>query len=84
MKITIESTAKIVTIGVNGNDVPARIWQGTNEDGIPVVCYVTRIFPEIPVTDPNHSELTVAFDRELKRTATPRPAIEAIPLRMIL
>jgi hypothetical protein len=39
VKITIESTSQLGTC----NDVPARIWQGTTESGIPVIAFITRI-----------------------------------------
>jgi hypothetical protein len=84
MKITIESTSKIVTLVVNGTSVPARIWQGETEGGIPVQCFITRISPEIHLTDPKIDELTAEFDRELKRQADPRASVEAIPLRLII
>lgn len=84
MKIRIESTSKIVTLVVGGKDVPARVWQGETDGGIPVQCFITRIAPEIPKSDPNIDDLTAEFERDLKRQADPRPTIEAIPLRMIL
>ena len=84
MKITIESTSKIVTLVVGGQDVPARVWQGETESGIPVQCFITRIAPEISKSDPRIDELTVEFERELKRQADPRVTVAAIPLRMIL
>ena len=84
MKITIENTTKIVTLVVGGNDVPARVWQGETEDGIPVQCFITRIAPEIPQSDPNVDQLTEAFTRELDRVADPRSTVVAIPLRMII
>ena len=84
MKIRIESTSKIVTLVVGGNDVPARVWQGETDGGIPVQCFITRIAPEIPKSDPNIDDLTAEFERDLKRQADPRPTVEAIPLRMIL
>ena len=84
MKIRIESTSKIVTLVVGGRDVPARVWQGETDGGIPVQCFITRIAPEIPKSDPNIDDLTAEFERDLKRQADPRPTIEAIPLRMIL
>lgn len=80
MKITIESTTKIVELIVAGARVPARIWQGETESGVPVQVYVTRIAPEIPPDDPRNGD----FQRALKEQAAPRPTIEAIPLRMIL
>lgn len=84
MKITIENTSKIVTLVVDGRDVPARVWQGETESGIPVQCFVTRIAPEIPKSDPRIDALTVEFERELKRQADPRATVDAIPLRLII
>jgi hypothetical protein len=84
MKIRIESTSKIVTLVVGGRDVPARVWQGETDGGIPVQCFITRIAPEIPKSDPDIDELTAEFERDLKRQADPRPTVDAIPLRMII
>ena len=84
MKITIESTSKLVTLVVDGRDVPARVWQGETADGIPVQAFITRIAPEIPKSDPRIDALTAQFERELKRQADPRPTVAAIPLRMII
>jgi hypothetical protein len=86
MKITIESTSKIVTLVVNGADVPARVWRGATDDGIPVQCFITRISPEISKTDPKIDDLTAAFDRDLLRQPDFRldTAVEAIPLRLII
>lgn len=84
MKITIESTDKLVTLVFSGEDVPARVWQGETELGIPVQAFITMISPEIPESDPNFKRLTVDFERELQRQAKPRLSVEAIPIRMIL
>jgi hypothetical protein len=84
VKITIESTPKIVTLIVHNRDVLARVWQGHTESGIPVQCFVTMIAPEIPKTDLRIDELTAEFARELKRQADPRPTVDAIPLRMVI
>lgn len=84
MRINIESTSKIVTLVIGGQDVPARVWQGETEAGVPVQCFITRIAPEISKSHPRIDSLTADFDRELKRMANPRPTVEAIPLRMIL
>jgi hypothetical protein len=73
MKITIESTSKMVTL----NGVPARIWEGRTESGILVHCYVTRI---AVARDADNSE----FERELKEHAPPSAEVQGIPLRMIL
>lgn len=73
MKITIESTTKIVQL----DGVPARIWEGATESGIPVHCYVTRI---AVARDQDASQ----FERELQEQKAPRPELAAIPARMIL
>lgn len=84
MKIRIESTSKIVMLVVGGKEVPARVWQGETDGGIAVQCFITRIAPEIPKSDPNIDNLTAEFERDLKRQAEPRPTVDAIPLRMII
>ena len=80
MKITIENTERTTEFEIDGVNVPARIWQGETESGIPVHVFVTRIAPEIPRDDPRQQE----FINELHETAAPRPTVEAIPIRFIL
>lgn len=75
MKITIESTTKIVSL----NGVPARIWEGRTEHGIAVHCYVTRI-----ATDAKAQADLLHFEQELQEHAVPTPTIQSIPLRLIL
>jgi hypothetical protein len=84
MKITIESTATLVTLVVDGFGMPARVWAGETEDGIPVECFVTRISPKIPESDPEIDMKTAQFDAELRREAKPVVEYGAIPLRFIL
>lgn len=84
MRITIENTSKIVRLVVGTAEVPARIWQGETEDGIPVQCFITLIAPEVPETDPAIDAKTAAFEEQLKRVASPRPTVAAIDARMIL
>jgi hypothetical protein len=72
MKITIESTTKIVQV----NGVDARIWEGHTDSGIPVHCLVTRI---AVAKDADASQ----FERELQRP--PSPVIDGVyPARMVL
>ena len=84
MKVTLENTDKIVTLEINGNAVPARVWQGRNESGIPVHAFITRIVPEIPKSHPDIDKLTEEFEHDLQRTADPRATIQSIPLNLIL
>lgn len=73
MRITVESTTKTVTL----NGVPARIWEGKTDSGIPCHVYVTRIAVE---RDQDNAE----FERELQEHRPPSPEIEAIPLRLVI
>lgn len=74
MKITLESTTKTVTF----NGIPARIWEGHTESGIPVLhAYITRVG-----VHKDHD--CTQFEAELKEQRAPSPEIEAIPMRMIL
>ena len=43
MKVTLESTTKLVTLIVDGKAVPARIWQGHTANGIECHAFITRI-----------------------------------------
>lgn len=80
MKITIESTHKLVELVVGRQPVPARVWQGETDSGVPVQCFITRIAPEIDPKDPRQEQ----FLRELEEQAAPRASIQAIPLRLII
>ena len=79
MRITLDSTKVVTDIQINGVDVPARLWEGHTEDGVPVHAYITRVSPQ--TDDP---EATAQFSRELRETARPSVTMGAIPLRMIL
>jgi hypothetical protein len=80
MKITIENTDKIVDLdGTEFKGVPARIWEGQTESGVPVTCFVTRIIPR------THDEAVNAqFAAELREEKTPTLYAQGIPLRMFI
>jgi hypothetical protein len=80
MKITIESTTKLVELETPNGVVPARIWEGTTERGTPVHCYVTRI----AVDESLPREVHLEFEKDLQEQRKPSAAIQAIPLRLIL
>jgi hypothetical protein len=81
VKITLESTTKIVELEVGGTKVPGRIWEGTTDSGIPVVALITRIAAET-ADNPDRLEL---FRRELEECRPPSPELEGVfPLRMVL
>lgn len=74
MKITIESTSKIIHL----NGIPARVWEGHTETGIKIHCYITRV--AIDKDEPRTEE----FETELQEQKVPSTEIECIPLRLIL
>lgn len=90
MKLILESTDKIVQIGIpqehGGPEayVPARIWQGTaiGPKGEQIEChaYLTRV----AVKEGQPPEAYDVFKSELTEHAKMRPDIQCIPLRMIL
>jgi hypothetical protein len=76
MKITVESTTKIVHM----NRIPCRVWEGHTERGVPVHVYI----PRIAVASDSPAEAFAQFEEDLKEQRAPSPAVEAIPLRLIL
>jgi hypothetical protein len=78
VKVTLESTSKIVgLVTPSGGTVPARLWEGTTELGIPVHAYITLIAAR-------QGEDLSEFERELEEQRAPSADVEAIPARMIL
>jgi hypothetical protein len=73
MKATIESTEQLITI----NGIPARVWTGTTERGIPIQLAITRIAV-------HRDEDCAQFEAELQETHVPVPERPAFSLRMIL
>ena len=73
MKITIESTTKIVEL----NGVECRIWEGHTEKGVPIHCFI----PRIAVRDDQDCS---QFEADLIEKRAPSADTAAIPLRMIL
>ncbi len=73
MTITIHNTTKIVDI----NGLPARIWEGHTESGIPIHCFITRVAVKNGLP-------TEQFEKELMEQEPPSVEVEAIPLRFIL
>ena len=80
MRMTIESTSRVVTVVVDGAEVPARVWEGyTHGTDIPVLVLVTRIAVKL---DADQRQ----FEADLERIHRPPSpdASEAFPMRMIL
>jgi len=82
MKITIESTSQIIMIRTAGGpgkgEIPARVWEGQTDSGIPVLCLI----PRITVKDDQDAS---QFERELIECRPPSADVsQAFPLRLIL
>ena len=77
MKITIESTTKIVKLVENGGELLCRVWEGQTEHGVKVHCFIPRIAAK---DDQDLSQ----FEVELKEQRAPSFEIAAFPLRFIL
>lgn len=82
MKIELESTDKIVVLDTGNGSVPARVWEGRTDFGVPVVCLITRIAPDI---ENPPDDVTRRFEAELQSVRAPRAKFsDVIPMRMIL
>lgn len=77
VKVTLESTDKIIELATPQGMVPARIWEGMTESGIQVHAYITRIAA-------GEGQDLAEFERELRETRKPSADVQAIPLRLIL
>jgi hypothetical protein len=73
VKITLESTTKIVYL----NGVPARIWEGRTDGGVPLHAYVTRV-----AVDPKHD--CAEFHHDLREHRAPSVEVAALPIRLVL
>jgi len=77
MKVTLESTAKIILLQADNGEVQARVWEGTTEGGVKVHAFITRIACLA-------TEDCSVFERELQEQRAPSAAVQAVPLRLIL
>ena len=76
MKVTIESTTKIVRL----NGVEARIWEGQTDGGIRVHAYVTRV----AVAAEEAPSVFRQFEAELRECRPPSAEVRFIPFDLIL
>ena len=79
MRLTLESTDKVVTLQIGGVDVPVRVWQG-DYAGVEIHAFISHV--AVPNTAPDHVHLQ--FERELIERAPIRADVSAIPLWFIL
>jgi hypothetical protein len=67
----------MVELSFNGSIIPARVWEGHTEAGIPIHCFITRVAVAAGADQ-------TQFERELKEQRTPSFEVASIPFRMIL
>jgi hypothetical protein len=82
VKITIESTTKIVKIVGSSraglvDAIECRVWEGVTEHGIKVQCLIPRIAAA------NGQDIS-QFVAELQEQRAPSAEVSAFPARMIL
>lgn len=74
MKITIESTTRMVT----ANGVDCRLWEGETERGVKIVVLIPRIAVQL-------GQDMQQFEAELKEQKAPSVVgVDVFPLRLIL
>lgn len=76
MNITIESTKKITHL----NGIACRIWEGKTEGGTQVHCFIPRIM--ISGNEPD--DVVEKFEKELEECVAPSPAIQQLPLYLLV
>jgi hypothetical protein len=77
VKVLLEQTDKIVMLQIDGVEIPARIWEGQSESGIPCHAYITMISVQ---NDVDASE----FERELTTVRRPTAPVATIPPTLII
>jgi hypothetical protein len=77
MKVTLESTDRIVELALHGQTVPARVWEGTTANGVPCHAYITRI-----AVHERHD--ASEFERDLQEHRRASAHVAAFPLRLVL
>lgn len=81
MKLTLTPTDELVELELPGGAVaPARVWTGETENGVPVVCWITRVL--VPTDQP--PEVHAQFKRELQEKPAPRAGPRIFDVRQIL
>ena len=80
MKVTLESTTRLVEVAVPGRfgeSITCRVWEGTTASGVPVQALIPRI------ATPS-KEALLEFERDLQECRASRADFDAFPARLIL
>ena len=68
MKITIESTDEITNVAkMDGSSMPARVWVGATDSGIPLKCFIIRVMVAEDVGEKAMDEI----EKELRLCGVP-------------
>ena len=77
MKACVESTAAIVPVTTSRGGIQARVWRGVTEGGVEFELVVVRV-AVLKGAD------AAEFDRDLRATAAPAPAVSAFSLGLVI
>jgi len=82
MKMTIESTTKVVSISQRTSSalesgIQCRVWEGVTQRGVKVYCLIPRIAVAL---GEDHTQ----FEAELEQQPAPSAEVSAFPMRMVL
>ena len=77
VKLTLEPTAEITPIRMDGGMVHARLWTGTTADGVPVKAYIACVSPQT-----HDAEVNAQFGRDL-RALDSNLSLHAIDIRFV-
>jgi len=84
MKITLESTTAVVQLETRGGAVmPARVWEGRSDSGIPVQAFITRIALAVPEGEVTPS-MAAEFARDLEEQKKPTLELPPLSLRFFI
>jgi hypothetical protein len=73
MKITVESTTKIVEL----NGLQCRVWEGETDKGV-------KLHAFIPVVAAHEGQDLSQFDKDLREQQPPSTDVESYPQRMMV
>lgn len=79
MKLTLTPTAQIVTLIGPTGDTMARVWEGQDEQGVPVHVFIVRVAVHEDQPEAVHRR----FASELMECAKPQPLVH-VPLGLII
>lgn len=78
MKVTLESTSKVIELKTPSGVVPARLWEGTTASGIKCHAFITRIAV-------HQNDDAAEFEKELQEQRAPSRELSGVyDARMVI